>query len=112
MVIGIEEFMRTATYEQKQILFDLSDLAEKEYELAKKINEIYSVANKWPGIYSDHDAITLCESEDDADVISLGKKLELKEIRSKMAILLKRAVNELNMGDVGIIQRQYGNYVK
>ena len=112
MAIGIEEFMKIARPEQMQLLFNLSDLAEKEKELADNINKIYSAANKWPGIYSDGKGVTLCEDEDDANVISLSHKLELKDIRDKIVILLKKAVNELNMKDVGIIQRQYNNYVK
>lgn len=112
MTIGIEEFLKIATPEQIQVLSDLSDLAEKESELAEKINSIYSTAKKWPGIYSDGNGITLCEDEDDARIISLEHRIELKEVKDKMAILLKKAVKQFNMGDVGIIQRQYPNYVK
>ena len=109
MVIGIEEFMKTATLEQRQLLFNISDLAEKEKDLAEKINKIYLSVNT--GIYSDCKGITLCEDEDDANVISLRYKLELKDVRDDIVRLLKKAVSELNMKDVGIIQRQYKNYV-
>ena len=111
MAIGIEEFMKTASAEQKSLLFKLSDLAEKESELCKKIDRIYPSASKRPRIYSDSVGITLCEDADDANVISLGSKLELKEVRDEIATLLKKAVNELGMEDVGIIQRQYKNYI-
>jgi len=111
MPIGLEEFLKTATQEQKVILFVLHDLAEKEHELANKINKIYSSANSWPGIYSDGETITLCEDEDDANIISIEPRRELIKVRNKIAELLKKAVNDLNMGDVGIIQRQYKNYV-
>lgn len=111
MTMGIEEFIKIATPEQMQILFDLSELAEKENELAKKINNIYSTAKNWPGIYSDGEGITLCENEDDAHIISLGHKIELRDVREKIAILLKKAVKQFNMGDVGLIQRQYHNYI-
>lgn len=110
MAIGIEEFLKTVSAEQKQLLFDLADLAEKERELSEKINKIYSSIDK--GIYSDGKVITLCEDSDGANVISLGTKLELKDVRNKIARLLKKAVNELKMGEVGIIQRQYKNYVQ
>lgn len=112
MTIGIKKFMEIATSEQIGLLSDLADLAEKEKDLADKITEIYSSANKWPRIYSDGEGITLCEDEDDANVVSLRYKVELKEVRTKMATLFKKAVNELDMKDVGIIQRQYSNYVK
>ena len=41
----------------------------------------------------------------------MESKRELVQVRKKIAELLKKAVNDLNMGDVGIIQRQYKNYV-
>ena len=110
MVIGIEEFLKTASAEQKKLLFDLADLAEKERELSEKINKIYSSVDK--GIYSNGEGITVCENGDDANIISLGSKLELIDVRDNIAMLLKRAVNELKMGDVGMIQRQYKNYVQ
>lgn len=111
MPIGIEEFMKTASADQVLLLCKLADLAEKESEICKKINRIYSSADKWPGIYSNGEGITLCEDADDANVISLSQKIELKEVRDEMANLLKIAINELGMGNVGIIQRQYNNYV-
>lgn len=110
MVIGIEEFLKVASTEQKQLLSDLADLAEKEQGLSEKINKIYSSIDK--GIYSNGEGITLCENADDANVISIGTKLELKDVRDQIARLLKKAVDELKMEDVGIIQRQYKNYVR
>lgn len=110
MVIGIEEFLKTASAEQEQLLSDLADLSEKEQGLSEKINKVYSSIDK--GIYSDGEGITLCEDSDDANVISLETKLELKNVRDEIARLLKKAVDELKMGDVGIIQRQYKNYVQ
>lgn len=111
MSIILEEFLKTATQEQKQLLFDLHDLAEKERELSDKINKIYASAGSWPGIYSDGKTLTLCEDGDDANIISMEPKQELLQVRAKIAGLLKKAVKDLKMGDVGIIQRQYKNYV-
>lgn len=109
MTITVEEFIKTATPEQRQLLLDLYDLAEKEAELREKINRVYSSRNT--GIYSNGVGIVVCEDKDDADIISFDKKIELKKVRTKIAELLKKAVDELGMGDVGIIQRQYKNYV-
>lgn len=92
------------------LLCRLADLAEKESKLCKEINRIYSNI-EWPGIYTGREGITLCEDTDDANIISLNQKIELKEVRDEIVNLLKRAVNEFEMGDVGIIQRQYNNYV-
>lgn len=111
MPIGLEEFLKTATQEQKQLLLDLHDLAEKEQKLAEKINKIHSSTNSWPGIYGDGITLTLCEDEDDANIISMEPKRELIKVRNKIAELLKKAVSDLKMGNVGIIQRQYKNYV-
>lgn len=110
MTIGIEEFLKTASAEQKKLLYDLADLAKKEQDLSEKINRVYSSVDK--EIYSNDEGITLCENGDDANVISLGSKLELIDVRGNIAMLLKRAINELKMGDVGMIQRQYKNYVQ
>lgn len=111
MPIGIEEFLKSATPEQKQLLFDLGDLAKKEHDFAEKINRICSCPGKGQGIYDDGMAVTLCESDDDVAIISAGPRRDLKEVRSKIVNLLKKAIKDIGMGDVGIIQRQYKNYV-
>jgi hypothetical protein len=106
--LSIEEFYSIATDEQKKLLSDLYDLVQKEIELAKKINNIYkSIEN---GIYSTDEGITLCEDSDDANVISSGFKEELKDVRGNIGKLLNKAVKELSMGNVEMIQRQLVNY--
>jgi len=106
--LSIEEFYSIATDEQKKLLSDLHDLVQKEIELAKKINNIYkSIEN---GIYSTGKGITLCEDSDDANVISLELKVELNDVREKIGTLLNKAVKELSMENVGLIQRQLINY--
>ena len=107
--LSIEEFYKIATPEQNKLLSELYDAVEKEIEIAEKINAIYKSISI--GTYCTGDAITVCESEDDANVISLELKIELKEVRSQVGRLLKKAVDELNMGNVGMIKRQYDNYV-
>lgn len=109
-VLSIEEFYQIATLEQKELLSDIYDNVQKEVEIAKKINVIYESISK--GVYSSDGGVTICESVDDADVISLGLKTELQEVRATIGKLLKKAVDKLHMGDVGMIQGQYGNYVK
>ena len=107
--LSIEEFYRIATPEQNELLSDLYDAVQKEIEIAERINKIYRSIDT--GIHCNGEGITVCESEDDANVISLGLKIELKEARSQVRMLLKKAVDELNMGNVGMIKRQYDNYV-
>ena len=108
--LSIEEFFPIATLEQKELLSEIYDEVQKEVAIAKKINVIYGSIDN--GIYSSGEGITVCENGDDADVISLGPKMELKDVRENIGRLLKKAVDELHMEDVGMIQRQYGNYVK
>lgn len=110
MTIYLEEFLKTASTDQKKLLLDLQDMAEREQKLTEKIDNI--VRSVDTGIYSNNTSITLCEDIDDIAAISAGPREELKIVRSQMANLLKKAVDELGMGDVGIIQRQYKNYVK
>lgn len=110
MTMGIEEFLKIASVDQKKLLFDLHDLAEKERKLDEKISRIYSSINT--GIYSNGAGITVCEDEDDVIIISAVPREELEQVRTHIAKLLKKAVGELKMEDVGMIQRQYKNYVK
>lgn len=110
MTIDLEEFLETASADQKKLLLDLQDLAEKERELSEKINKIFKSVNV--GVYSNNAGITLCEDIDDIAAISAGPREELRIIKNQIAYLLKKAVEELEMGDVGIIQRQYKNYVR
>lgn len=109
-VLSIEEFFQIATLAQKELLSDIYDNVQEEVAISKKINAIYESTKN--GIYSSGEGITICDSSDDADVISLGLKIELKEVRENIGRLLKKAVDELHMGNVGMIQRQYKNYVK
>jgi len=108
-MLTIEDFMKTATEEQKDLLFKLSETAEQEKKCADKTNRIYSSVRS--GAYSpDGFSITICEDEDDAMVISTGARQELKRVREQMKSYMKRAVN-LGMGDLGLIQRTYEQYV-
>lgn len=54
--------------------------------------------------------ITVCEDEDDAMVISMGPRRELKRVKELMREYMKKAV-DLGMGDLEIIQRNYKHYV-
>lgn len=107
--LSIEEFFKIATMEQKDLLSDIYNNVQEEVEITKKINDIYKSIDQ--GLYSSDKGITICESEDDANVISLKLKEDLQTVRTRIGRLLKKAVNELKMENVGIIQRQYGNYV-
>lgn len=108
--LSVKEFFQIATLEQKKLLSDIYEYVMKEVAITKNINSIYGSIDK--GIYSKDGRVAVCNSNDDADVISLGLKVELEEVRKNIGILMRKAVGELHMGNVGIIKRQYGNYVK
>ncbi len=109
MTTAIEDFMKAATDEQKDLLSKLSETAKQEKKYADEIDRISSSIKS--GTYSpDGFSVTLCEDEDDAIVISMGPRYKLKRVREQMKIYMKEAV-ELGMSHLGIIQKNYENYV-
>lgn len=107
-MMNAREFLAIATREQKELLSTLSDLADEETEIASKINRV--VGSQESGIHNDGFGITVCESADDVAIIAAEPIRELSQVRYNIALLLKRARDELNMSDVGIIERQWNNY--
>ena len=109
MSTTIEDFMKTATGQQKDLLFKLSEIAEKERYCVGKINTIYNSTKS--GVYSpDGVGITICEDDDDARVISMKPRQELKEIKEQIKMYMEKAV-ELGMKNLDFIQRNYETYV-
>lgn len=110
VTIPLEKFLEIATPEQKELLNKLYELAGTEKQIASEINNIYD--SREDGVYvGDKGAITLYETEEDAMIVSMSSREKLAKVRSEISRLLISAVNELDMGNVGIIQRQYKNYV-
>jgi hypothetical protein len=107
--INIKEFLDKATDAQKGLLKKLTETAQKENELCDKINRVY--ASMKSGVYSpDGFSITVCEDEDDAIIISAKDQEELDRVKGIMKGYMIEAVN-LGMGNLGIIQRNYKEYV-
>ncbi len=109
IAILLEKFLEVATPEQKKLLNKLYELAMEEKDISNKISKIYD--SRKSGVYSNKDGITVCETEEDAMIISADLRDELALVRSMIVSELKRAIDELEMRDVGIIQRQYKNYI-
>lgn len=109
MLTAIEDFIDTATEEQKELLFKLTDTVAEETKLVDKINGIYG--SKKEGIYSEGGAVTLCENDEDAFLIAFKPKQELEKVREKIKGYMEKAI-ELGMGHLGLIQRNYEFYVK
>ena len=100
--------MKTATPQQRKLLFNMVNLAEEENRLAVRVNAVYnSIKN---GGFFDGLAITPCEDEDDARVISMKPRSELAAVRKQLKGVMLDAV-KLGMGNLGIIQRNYESYV-
>lgn len=109
MTTTIEDFMKTARPEQRELLLSLAETAEKEERLAGQVVRIMNSAG--PGAcVSDGFSVTPCEDEDDARIISANPRQELQRVRSQMRDYMLKAV-ELGMQDLGIIQRNYEHYV-
>ena len=109
--INIVEFLKIATPEQKAVLNTLYELANKEHDIAERITNIV-IAAKRDGVVNIGGAITPIESEYDFVVVTMSLRNAGSDVRIQISDLLKKAVNELDMGNVGIIRRQYKNYVK
>jgi|GEM_PF-1898037 len=108
MACGIEEFVKTATKEQKDVLFKIFKLGEQEQKLANEVNKIRDSVKS--GIYSDGYGITVCEDADDVAVISAGPREKLENVRREIKNYMLKAV-KLGMGDLGFIERNYEHYV-
>ncbi|MEK6812021.1 MAG: hypothetical protein AABX76_00520 [Nanoarchaeota archaeon] len=109
MTILLEDFMRTATDEQLELLHNLNETAEQEQILANRVNAIYG-SLKSRVHTSGSIGVGFCEDEDDARVISAGPTHELKRVRGQMKGYMQRAV-QIGMGNLGIIERNYEGYV-
>jgi hypothetical protein len=103
----IEEVLKEAlTADERQLFFDLTDLAEKEEALCQKINGLEPVPG---GVLFRGGALVVCEDEDDFAVISAGPRNELKGVQKEMAALLGKLL-DAGLGTLGIVQRQCENY--
>lgn len=105
-VILSEDLLDSLSEEQKQILHKLNNLSEQEKQL---VDEINSRRPNKSGILVDGGAVIVCEDEDDWKVITMKSRLELKEVREKIAQNLNEALNS-GLAHLGIIQRQCANY--
>jgi hypothetical protein len=106
---SLEEFLKSAKDNQKDLLYKLVEVAKKEDELCNRINQVYDSIKS--GVYSpDGIGITVCEDEDDAKIISAKDREELERVRGMMKGYMIEAVN-IGMSNLGIIQRNYKEYV-
>ncbi|PJE57432.1 MAG: hypothetical protein COU82_02000 [Candidatus Portnoybacteria bacterium CG10_big_fil_rev_8_21_14_0_10_38_18] len=88
-----EEVMLSLSEEQRQILFDLADLCEKQGELIEKINVVKSNL----ATVDIHDEVSL-------KFLTLEEHRKLGKTQTKMATILNKAL-DCGMGALGIVQR-------
>ena len=115
MTISIDNFMKNASDEQKDLFFDLVDLGKKENEVCqaynKKIDPYLKEANRAnPVDDMQYENIIKEDMNDLALLATIEERKELKNIRKDMKKLYLNAIN-LEMGTVGIIERNYEHYV-
>jgi len=114
--LTVEDFLKTATPEQKDFLAEIGGLVEQEMTLIKAYNQKVAPHAK--------DAMNASELVDGqgaqsirddagfyAHLATLDEQGKLKEVREKISNWLTRAVNEYGMANLGIVQRQYPHYV-
>ncbi len=79
----------------------LAELVPERDKLKQKISRIFGAVKG--GVYSpDGMSITVCETEDDARVISMGPRQKLKEVESEIKKQLKIAL-ELGVADIQLL---------
>ena len=88
-----EEVMLSLSEEQKQILFDFTDLWIKEGELIEQIK-----------VCKSNLATVDIDDEVSLKFLTLKPRAELKEVQTKMTALLNKAL-DLGMGGLDIIQK-------
>jgi hypothetical protein len=116
MGITIDDFMKDANDLQKQLLFDLVELGDKEHNLCEEYNnKVDSLNNISKTLNPFKDGqYTKIIKEDAEDLLLINTKdgrSKLKEIKSEMKDLYIKSI-EFGMGDLGIIQRNYEHYVR
>jgi len=114
--ITIEDFMKKATKEQKELLFSMSELAEQEKKVADTIEKKVAphrrnAENANELIDGQYAGIIRQDAQEYAVLATVNERKELNGIREKMKELMIKAVKNYNMGTVGIIQRNYKHYV-
>ncbi|MBI4225276.1 MAG: hypothetical protein HY617_03010 [Candidatus Sungbacteria bacterium] len=92
---GLTSEFRTRDLEiRTKILEELESLLARETKIMLEIERIFASTRR--GVYRTLSGVTVCESEDDARIISAGSRDLLKRIQGEMRNLLRRAL-ELGM---------------
>ncbi len=109
VMIIVTEMAYSYTPEQAETIKKLNEAATKELELSGKIRNIYNSIRF--GYYSNGTSKTVCETPEDAIMLSFGPKRELEKVRKDIREYLEETVS-LGLGHLNIIQRNYEIYVR
>ncbi len=115
MTKRIEEFIKTASKEQKSVLFKIHELGEQEQKLVEAYNKkiephqkaIRDTNELKDGQYA---KIIREDANDLALITTFDEREKLQNIRNEIKKYVMKAV-ELGMEDVGFIERNYEHYV-
>lgn len=115
MTKKIEEFIKTATKEQKDVLFKIHELGDQEQKLVetynKKIESYQEIARDANELKDGQYAKIIREDAHDSTLIkTVDEREKLQNVRNEIKDYVIKAV-KLGMADVGFIERNYEHYV-
>ena len=96
------------TDDQIELLVELGDLAQKEADLAEKIDTIRRQEEK-VGLSRNSHAKTIHEDGEFVNLLTLRSVREKADIHDKITSLLRKLKNA-GLGDLAIVSRQAENY--
>lgn len=112
----VEDFLKTATSEQKETLCRLAEVADQENNAIqaynRKVEPHQRIAEGADEMRDGQYAKIIREDAGDfALMATVQERRQIKDAKDEMKGLLIKAVKEQGMGHLGIIQRQYEHYV-
>ena len=105
MAITIEEFIKTASDEQKRLFGELYDISEQSKNLQEHIQKVY--LHLGADINRTYTFLPCGRLEDEAArMLTLQARAELIDFDVRLKELFIKGV-DIGMGELGIIQRNY-----
>jgi hypothetical protein len=117
MPTTIEDFTKTATKEQKNLLLQLLEVHEKQEKLLqiynKKVEPYEKDARETSELKDGQMAHVIREDAHDMALrVTYQERKELEEIKEQKKELLIKATEKYGMGHLGLIQREYKRYFR
>ncbi len=83
-------YKKESDKDRREIISNLESLIDKERNIEKRIKDVYGSIRH--GGYMSGGALTVCENEDDAHVITIGHRQKLRDIEEEIKSMLKNAI--------------------